>query len=152
MLSISEMGGTRINKCLTEHIKEALGLHLAWDEAKRVLTFTAVNLLPKNVTRDDLFEVNIQKDKEGKETGQASIVGLTSFYRLKGYDFKASGQQSMTLTVNEAAKAGYQFSFTLPSGALTPTPKAPRKPRAPKVTVSTKAPSPVADSAVADLI
>jgi hypothetical protein len=147
------MGGTKLNKCLYEKVKEALGLHLGWDEAKRTMTFTAVNLLPKNVTREDLFDVNCPKNKDGKEMGQASIIGLTSFYRLKGYDFQHSGQQNMTLVVNPEAKAGYQFSFTLPKGALTPPPKTARKARAAKGTTTVaKAPTPVTDSAVADLI
>jgi len=147
-VSISEMGGTRLNKFLTDKVKETLGLHLGWDEAKRVMTFTAVNVLPAKVTKEDLFEVNVP-DKGG----QGTIVGLTSFFRMKEYDFKASGQQHMVLTVNENAKAGYQFSFVLPKGALTPTPKTPRKPRTPKATVvAGKAPTPVTDSAVADLI
>ena len=146
ILSISEMGGTRLNKFLSDKVKDTQGLHLAWDEAKRVATFTALNVLPKGVSEDDLFEINL-----GRDNGQASIPGIVNFYRMKGYDFKASGQQNMALTVTEA-KAGYQFSFTLPKGALTPTPKVPRKPRTSKVTVSVKATPPVTDSAVADLI
>lgn len=146
-LSISEMGGTRMNKCLTQKCEDALGLHLGWDETKRVMTFTAVQVLPKNVTKEDLFEINLAKDN-----GQASIPGMASFYRLKGYDFKASSQQTMPLTLNETAKAGFQFSFVLPSGALTPTPKAPRKPRTVKGTPPVAGKAPIADSAVADLI
>jgi hypothetical protein len=147
LLSISEMGGTRCNTFLTNKIKDSLGLHLAWDEAKRTMTFTAVSTLPKNVTQDDLFVVAL-----GKDTHQAAIAGLAPFFRLKGYDFKASGQQKMALTINEGAKAGYQFSFVLPNGALTPAPKTPRKPRTPKATATPAKPSVVTDSAVADLI
>jgi hypothetical protein len=139
------MGGVRINKALYVQCEDALGLHLAWDEGSRKATFTAVKLLPNKVTKEDLFEVML-----AKKSSQATIPGLAPFLRMKDYDFKASGNQNMALACAET-KAGYQFSFTLPKGHLTPAPKQVRKPRAVKPKVAPQVAAQV-DQSLADLV
>ncbi len=147
-LSISEMGGVRVNKMVLDKCKDALGLHLAWDKETRKVTFTAVNLLPKGVSQEDLFEIN-----SASKNSQGAIGGMAGFLRMQAYDFKTSGNQNFPLTVAEV-NAGYQFSFILPSGALTPKPKAPRAPRAPKAAKANGAPAAIAnvEQSVADLV
>lgn len=143
-LAISEMGGVRLNGALLAKLAGSIGLYLSWDADTRKVVVTALKELIKGVTQADLFP--IQEGKKGK--GQSTIPGLAPFLRMQGYDFKESGNQSF-LVEGKDTKAGYQFNFTLPLGALTPTPKSPRKPRTPKAPAT---PTPAVADAVSELI
>jgi hypothetical protein len=148
-LSVSEMGGVRVNSYLVKKLAGILGLHLAWDNEERKLTFTGLTVLPKGVTAEDLFELNV--GEKGK--GQSTIPGITSFLRMQEYDYKASGNQNFTVTEGATKSGAYQFSIVLPKGSLTPpvkAPRAPRKPKSPTATPSTTVAS--VDAGVADLI
>lgn len=127
-VSIGDNGQIRFSTQLTEEVigKTAKAV-IQFDPETRVLRVTPVMAAPKNMTEEDLFGLSRGKDGESKQAyfGASSLLSC-EVAGIK-YDYKASGTQNFEPTVGETKNKIKFIEITIPEGALTPRPKAPRK-------------------------
>ncbi len=107
-------------KLMNGEVKAGLGVD---KETGEVTVYPKGNAAIAKADEKTLFTFGV-----GKKSGMFLSAGnfLKMAFGDHVYDYANSGNQSFDVTINE--KKG-TFSFTLPEGALTPKPKAVRKPR-----------------------
>lgn len=130
-IGIRENGQIAFNSTLTK----ALGINantkvqVAFGSDRKLHFIVTEKPIGKELTVDDLATLNFSgKNKSAYMSGSGFLGKL-------GYDFKASGSQSFNgdhVQVEPDYKAGPHVALLLPQGALTPRPRAERKPRVKK--------------------
>jgi len=124
-VAISENGQVRFNTLAKSFAGDFTKILVAdFDEKTRVLKLLAVEDLPKSLkdkgwTEDDIAVMRQSKSKDGKVKG-GMYISLAVVFRKLGYNFKASGNQTFTPTIDPAK---HTLTFVVPEGALKAKPK-----------------------------
>lgn len=144
-VSVSENGQVTFNGASCTHLggREMTKVAVAYDgDTRKVGIYPSTHPQIKKAKLNDasLFVVRYSKalNKKGqKQTLAGTISSMSPIMRDAGYEYKKSGQQSFPVTLGNDGV----LSFELPSGALTPKPKTPRKKKASTVAAAAPAPA-----------